>query len=514
MRSLESSHVGVLLLFLSLGLVNCSGADESSNAETGSTNGSTVAAGLGPGKAAAAATEEELSDVDSNELLDRARQPFFGDLPEIRERRFLRVLVSYGKTNFFYGDGRARGFEVEMFNKYAEFLNKGDKSPLEKVRIVFVPTPFDRLLSDLQDGKGDVAAAGLTATADRREKVAFTRPYLSNVREIVVTNGAVDDLNATEDLAGRDVVVRAGSSYSAHLHALNGRFGADEVRVIEADSRLATEDLLEMVSSGAIAVSVADEHIAQAWAEVLPGLGVRADLEIHSGGEIGWAVRKDARELLANLDQFVAQHKKGSLLGNILFKRYYQNSRWIQNPLAGTERAKLEGKILLFQKYGEQYGFDWLALAAQAYQESGLDQSKTSGAGAVGVMQIKPSTAGDKSVGISDIHILENNIHAGTKYLAFLRDRYFDDPAIEPAAQVDFAWAAYNAGPARVRRLRQKAADQGFDANRWFNNVEKIAAEEIGRETVDYVANINKYYLAYKLQYESYRQRQAAKSGA
>jgi len=128
-------------------------------------------------------------------------------------------------------------------------------------------------------------------------------------------------------------------------------------------------------------------------------------------------------------------------------------------------------------------------------------------------MQLLPSTAADASVGIPDIHLLENNIHAGTKYLAFLRDRYFSDPAIAPADRVDFAWAAYNVGPARIRRLRRHAFERGFDPNRWFDNVERVAAEELGREPVDYVANINKYYLAYKLHYESERERLAAKEG-
>ncbi len=504
----------LLTLLVTVGYACSRAHEDKQTTESGSPGeASTVVARNSATSTGAMSVDNEEHGADSNELLDRARQPFFGDLAEIRERRFLRVLVSYGKTNFFYGGGRARGFEVEMFDKYADFLNKGVASPVDKVRIVYVPTPFDRLLGDLKDGKGDVAAAGLTVTSEREKEAAFTQPYLSNVREVVVTGRGADELETLEDLAGREIVVRAGSSYATHLLALNEEMETvgKGFEIIEADPRLATEDLLEMVSAGAIGTSVADEHVADAWAEVLPNLTVRDDLEIHSGGEIGWAVRKDAKKLLASLDEFVGTHKKGSLLGNIFFKRYYQNSKWIQNPLAESELAKLEEEISLFQKYGEQYGFDWLALAAQAYQESGLDQSKKSSAGAVGVMQIKPSTAADKSVGIPDISGLEDNIHAGTKYLAFLRNRYFDDPAIEPAAQVDFAWAAYNAGPARVRRLRQKAADRGFDPNSWFDNVEKIAAEEIGRETVDYVANINKYYLAYKLQYESYRQRQAAK---
>ncbi len=138
-------------------------------------------------------------------------------------------------------------------------------------------------------------------------------------------------------------------------------------------------------------------------------------------------------------------------------------------------------------------------LAALAYQESGLDQSVRSNAGAVGIMQVLPSTAADPNVGIPDITTMENNIHAGTKYLRFLRDRYFSDPAVDDFNQTLFSFASYNAGPARVRQLREEASRTGLDPNVWFGNVEHVAAKRVGRETVQYVSNIAKYYVAYKL---------------
>ena len=138
-------------------------------------------------------------------------------------------------------------------------------------------------------------------------------------------------------------------------------------------------------------------------------------------------------------------------------------------------------------------------VAAQGYQESGLDQSARSGAGAIGIMQLLPSTAADPNVGIPDIEEIDNNIHAGTKYLRFVRDRYFDDPAVDDFNATLLTFAAYNAGPARVRQLRAEAAEVGLDPNIWFDNVEVIAAKRIGRETVQYVSNITKYYVAYRL---------------
>jgi membrane-bound lytic murein transglycosylase MltF len=155
--------------------------------------------------------------------------------------------------------------------------------------------------------------------------------------------------------------------------------------------------------------------------------------------------------------------------------------------------------VQFFKRYGKQYDFDWLLLAAQGYQESGLDQSVKSKAGAIGVMQVMPATARDRNVGIPDISSAENNVHAGTKYLRYLVDHNFNDPKIGKVDRMLFAFAAYNAGPGRISKLRAKARKRGLKDYVWFDNVETIAARDIGRETVQYVSNIFKYYIAYKL---------------
>jgi membrane-bound lytic murein transglycosylase MltF len=183
----------------------------------------------------------------------------------------------------------------------------------------------------------------------------------------------------------------------------------------------------------------------------------------------------------------------------MLFKRYYENTQWIKNPLSDEARARLKALLGLFRKYAGQFGFDTLAVVAQAYQESKLDHGAKSHVGAVGIMQLLPSTAADTNVGIRDINAVEDNIHAGVKYLAFLRERYFNDPQIKEEDRVAFVWAAYNAGPAKVRRMRETAAEMGLDPNVWFNNVEMAAGKLVGRETVHYVGNIFKYYVAYSL---------------
>ncbi|WP_419603600.1 transglycosylase SLT domain-containing protein [Thiolapillus sp.] len=204
-------------------------------------------------------------------------------------------------------------------------------------------------------------------------------------------------------------------------------------------------------------------------------------------------MRKSNPLLADDLRKFWKKVQKGSLLGNMLIKRYYKSTRWIKNPGREQARKKFAHLLKLFEKYGGKYGFDALALAAQGYQESELNQQRKSHRGAVGIMQLLPSTAADKNVGIRDISTEENNIHAGAKYMAFLRDRYFSDPAIKPDDRMAFAWAAYNAGPAKVRKMRAKAKAMGLNPNVWFGNVEIAAGKIVGRETVRYVANIYKY---------------------
>jgi membrane-bound lytic murein transglycosylase MltF len=432
----------------------------------------------------------------------RTLAPWTGDLAGMRERRMIRVLVTYDKTNFFLVGGRPHGFEYELLRGFEDELNQGLGPGEVATQVVFLPVPFERLLSALVEGRGDVAAAGLTITPEREERVAFTAPYLDDVREVVVTAADAGELARLEDLAGRTVLVPRATSYVTHLRALSRELeekGLAPIEVVEAEEGLQSEDLLEMVNAGAAPLTVVDDHIARLWAQLLEDVVVREDLVVHGGSRIAWAVRKESPELREALSRYAHANRRGTLLGNVLFRRYHEDDQWIRNPLAEKDAERLRELEALFRKYAERYDFDWLMIAALAYQESGLDHSKRSRRGAVGLMQLLPSTAADPNVGIADIADREKNVHAGVKYLAFLRDHYFRDDSIPAPARIDFALAAYNAGPRKVARFRARARAMGLDPNRWFRNVELAALQLVGRETVRYVSRINKYYLAYRL---------------
>jgi len=452
--------------------------------------------------------------TDEQAILNRINEPFRGDLDEILSRRIIRVLVSYCKTNYFFDHGKPRGFEYELIKAYEKFLNKNEKGRYAKTKMIFIPLPFSQILQALNQGRGDIAAASLTITPERQKLVNFTTPYIPRVHEIVVLNKKVKDVNSIEDLSNKMVYVRKGSSYLAHLNTLNKilkKLKRPPVIIKKSQKYLVTEDILELVNAGIVDITVADHHEAEAWSQVLPNIVIRKDLKINSQGNIAWAVRKESQALLTSLNNFIQKNKKGTLLGNILFKRYYKDSKWIKNPATESERKKLNHMIGLFKKYGKRYDFHFLKLSAQAYQESGLDNSKRSPNGAIGIMQVLPRTASDKHINIKNIYLLDNNIHAGTKYLNFLRTRYFSSHEIDPANRVYLSWAAYNAGPAKIYKIRKETAKRGFNPNEWFFNVEKIASEIIGNETVDYVANINKYFVAYQLYFDIYQQRNKMK---
>lgn len=426
---------------------------------------------------------------------------YMDDLPELMEKKYIRVLTTLNRTNFYVADGRLVGFEYELLKDYGKFLNA--KIPDKNLQIVleFIPVERDELIPKLIDGYGDIAAAGLTVTPRRSEQVDFSDPYLSGVAEVLVSRQDMASLETVNDLSGQTIAVRKSSSYFQSLERLNDTFrrqGRDPVDIIALSEELETEDILEMVGTGALPMTVADNYLAQAWQEVLPSLVVHEGIKLRQGGKIAWAVRKNNPELKKSLNRFMRTHKKGTLLGNIYFRRYYENAARLKDPTRLEHWQKVREYEPIIRKYADQYRFDWLLILALAFQESGLNPASKSHAGAVGIMQIRPSTARGSHVGIADVQDVENNIHAGVKYLAFLRDHYFSGKEIRPRDRVRLALAAYNAGPAKIRRVRARAKKMGLDANKWFRNVELAALRSIGQETVRYVSNINKYYVLYE----------------
>lgn len=458
------------------------------------------------------AEEEDRYVLDG---LERLLKPGFDSFDEMVAKRRIRVVVTYNHTHFFLDQGRARGIVADALHEWERALNQELKLGSPRLDLVAIPVSRDELLSHLEEGRADIAAGGITITPDRSARVDFSMATTRPLSELIIGGPDSPRLSRVEDLSGQTVMVSPGSSYHQHLVALNDRLHGLElppVEILLAPDSLETEDLLEMVNAGLIPFTVSDDYLANFWAQVLDGLVVNQDLALATEQRLGWAVRKNADGLLEQLNRFVRDNRQGTLLGNMLINRYLKSTRFIDNAAERSDRSRFERLVGVFRQYASQYDFDHLLVAAQGYQESGLDQSARSAAGAVGIMQLLPSTAADKSVGIPDISSEENNIHAGVRYLSHLRERYFNDPAIDPLNAMLFSFAGYNAGPNRIRRLRNKAAELGYDPNRWFGQVELVVAHEVGQEPVRYVRNILKYYTAYRLIEAEAEKRRSASS--
>jgi len=444
--------------------------------------------------------------IDPTEM----QKPWTGDLDGMIQRRVIRVLTVNSKTFYFHDKAAQRGTVVDLFRSFEGELNKKLaaekklKNQNLKVRVVFIPLARDQLLPALAAGKGDIAAANLTITPEREKLVDFSAALLSNVNEVVVTGPASPSIATLEDLSGKPVFVRRSSSYYESLVALNKKFAAEKkplVALKEAPESLEDEDLLEMLNAGLVAIIIVDKHKADFWKQIFPKLAVHDDVVVRTGGEVAWALRKSSPQLKSALDDFATRNKVGTSTGNQMLTRYLKNIKYVKNAASDEERKKFLALIRYFQKYGDQYDVDWVLMGAQGYQESQLDQNAKSPVGAIGVMQIMPATGKDMKVG--DITETEANIHAGIKYMRFMIDQYYGKEPMTALDKALFAFASYNAGAARIASLRKEAAKRGLDPNVWFHNVEYVAAEKIGQETVTYVSNIYKYYIAYRLVLES-----------
>jgi membrane-bound lytic murein transglycosylase MltF len=419
------------------------------------------------------------------------------DYDGMRERRLVRILVVPNKTLFFLEKGEALGVTAETGRQLETWINKRHQKGPYKINVGFVPTTRDRIFQDLREGKGDIAAANLTNTPERSALVDFAEPWIKNVKEILVTGPSAPPIATINDLAGRNVMARKSSSYYSHIVALNERFKREKrkpIKIIAADEVLEDEDLLQMVSAGLLQWAIVDEHTARLWTRILKGLSIRKDIVFNDGGEIGWAIRKNNPLLQRELKEFVTGNRK---FADDLIAQYIYDGKVVRNALAKNQLAKYLELLSFFKTYGQRYGIDPYMLAAQGYQESALDQKLRMKSGAVGIMQMMPSTAREE-LGINDIVTrAEDNIHSGAAYLRFLIEKYLDDPAIAEREKVLLVLAAYNAGPGNLKRFREKAQNDGFDPNIWFGNVEYGAAAIVGQETVQYVGNIHKYFVVY-----------------
>lgn len=449
-----------------------------------------------------APVQDQNSDLED---LQVRVPPYKGDIGEMDKRRVVRALVSLSRTSFFFDNGRPRGMTYDALVEFERFVNRklhpNDRTGKEKIHVVLVPTTASKVASDLQNGFGDIIASAVYITEERKKIVDFV-PVASSRHDVIVSGPSAPALASLDDLSGKEVYLIRESLAWENLSALNHKLSSTKrakIRLEPADGNLEQDDILEMAGVGLVQYAVVPSHLAQLWKNVFTDLKIYENLPVTDKLESGWAVRKDSPKLRALLEEFASTHREGTAYFAVLSNTYLKNTRFIKNNANSESVRRFLQMRALFQKYANAYQFPWMLIAAQAYQESALNQSARSPAGAVGVMQVLPSTAASPPISIPDVEKLEPNIKAGVKLLKYIRDDYFRDDPMDPLNKTLITLAAYNAGPARLKQCRQMTAKMGLNPNVWFHNVEYAVAEKVGTETVTYVGNVYKYYLGWKL---------------
>lgn len=430
------------------------------------------------------------------------------DLDAMVKRQNIRALVMINPIGFFYSGGQPMGVEYEALRAFESFVNQKVKSRAIKVEVTFIPSRPDQVEEALMQGVGDLIAYALVVTPERQQRVAFTVPLQTDVKQVIVSGPDFGTVSSLDGLSGKQIYVNPLAANYQTLQRLNVRLheqGKAEIVINAADKHLLDDDLVQMVNAGLVPATVTSEMRAKLWSQVLPHLVVHSDLVISNGEHTAWALRKNNPHLKKLLDEFIASRAVGTSFGNTLLRRYLQNTKWVENATSPQELTKFEALSALFRQYADQYDFDYLMIMAQGYQESQLEQNKRNPSGAVGIMQVIPKDAAASPIDVQNVSTAGNNILAGVKMLREIEDHYFNDPNIDPEDKTLMAFASYNAGPNRIARLRNETAREGLDPNKWFDNVELIVAKNVGQETVIYVANVYKYYIAYKLALEQRR---------
>lgn len=436
--------------------------------------------------------------LNQQQLAKKRERIFLDDFDGIKKRKTLRMLTRNNAASYFLWRGELLGFEYELVKDFA-------KKHQLRLEVIVAPSHED-LIPMLVAGKGDIIAAFMTTTKEREAQgIKFSR-HNHLAAEIIVTRPDDTSLNKPEDLAGRNIYVRRSSVYWKTLEHLKSQ--GINLNLIAAPETMETEEIIAKVASSEYDLTLSDSHILDielTWRD-----DIKAAFPLGEPRKNAWAVRANDTRLLAAINKFTKKEYKG-LFYNITYKKYFINSRKIKKHKQERIDLNADGAISPYDKlvktYAERYGFDWRLIVSQMYQESRFNPKAKSWVGAKGLMQVMPRTA--KELKLTRLEDPETGIHAGIKYMEWVRNRF--EQELDVQDRMWFALAAYNAGAGHIKDARRLARQKGLNPNRWFDNVEKalllLSKPEYakkarhgyvrGLEPVNYVRQIRGRYNAY-----------------
>lgn len=449
-----------------------------------------------------------ISNVQSKTLDENMRSQ--KDLSAIIDNSLLRVLVVYDNVSFFMKNGRQAGLHVALMKQFKEYLIKNNYQSAKDLKIYFIPVRQDEMMRLISEGYGDLAL-GVVPTKENKRYVDFSKPEKLWINEIVVTTKRMHEIKSFYDLSGKIVHVRESSSYYESLKKVNVLLKAHDLEpiyIVKVDEYLSDADLVDMVDKGEITATVVNDSKMVIWKKMFLNTNFNHSFPIKINSTMSWAMRHKSPEMYKAVNNFLTEYRDGTLKGKPIYDQYmrtfptfsYRHTKKNSQKL-GISIDKFTKFSRIFKNYGEKFKIDWMLLMAQSYQESTLNPKALSNRGAVGIMQVLPSTAKEKYINVNSVHDVDNNVHAGTKYMRYMLDNYFNDSSIDQSEKILFALAGYNCGPNRITKYRKEALLKGYNPNKWFNNVEKIAIEHGIVETVKYVRNISSLYVTYQQMY-------------
>lgn len=395
------------------------------------------------------------------------------DLEDIKQAGVLRVITTYSPTRYFLYKGQTMGFEYEMFSRFAKHLDVS----LEMV----IASNIDSVIPMLNRGEGDIIAVGYTITANKKEVVSFTNPYIITHQTLVQKKPknwrkmSLDNIKkhlATDivDLLNDTVSVRKNTSYYMRLSDIASELG-DTIYIDVLPGETTDEEAIKLVSDGEIKYTVVDNNIASINKSYFPNIDVNTPISLSQ--RIAWAVRKNSPDLLSIINEWLADIKKKPDY-NVIYKKYFKNRSQFNKRLNSEYFTETTGKISkhddLVKKYSKAIGWDWRLVKSLIFQESMFDYQNKSWAGAEGLMQLMPATA--KELGVTDVYDPEQNIRAGTKYLKQMYDNWEEIP--DTIQRIKFAMASYNSGLGHVKDAQKLAKKFNKDTLSWDNGVDEF----------------------------------------
>ncbi len=346
---------------------------------------------------------------------------------------------------------QAMGFEYELAKAFADYL--GVKL---KVRIA---EKWEGMIPDLMEGTGSFIAASMTIMPKRKKWVSFSNGYMP-IQQYIIVHRNNRSIRCPDDLAGKTVHVREGTSYEERLNSLKNKGIALKIKLHDD---LPTEELIRQVAEKKIEVTIADSNIALLNQMYYPQAILA--YPISEQEFLGWAVNRNARNLLYRINCFFKTIKENGKF-NEIYNKYYANIDDFDYVDLRAYHRRLKSRLPKYKKIimeaADYHGFDWRLIAAQIYQESHFNSKARSRSGAKGLMQLTSSTA--RSLGVKNILNPEQNINAGVQHLKDLYD-YFEKA--EGLNRLFIALAAYNVGQGHMLDARNIAREMNLDPNKW-----------------------------------------------